>query len=211
MKLSLLLGTKNKSLSVKTLHSILKLNILLLQRGIHTNISFVNENPFTISETITRDIKKYDRIIFISYSIYVDETSLEKLIGDIPKGYNGIILPAVTEGIDWDMFRNKVKSGVDTEPYSQMGLNFDTEVGTKINEDFWAVKSTDPKAWVLDCNNSLKHLKEKKGHGVKIPPRVRDLFSKLKMCAFTKAELTVTYTHECLGNILEAAGVRQVT
>ena len=145
----------------------------------------------------------------MSYSVQVDDDSLIKLLGPIPKGYQGIVCPAVTEGIDWDMFRKKVKDGED-EPVSQMGLNFDTDVEKRIDDNFWTIKSTTPKVWVIDCKAAIKSLRDRKGEGLKIPTQIQDLFTKLKVCAFVKARVLVTYTHECLGNILETAGVTSV-
>ena len=48
--------------------------------------------------------------------------------------------------------------------------------------------------------------------GIKIVPKFDKMFSKFKekgirICAFTAAKLIHTYNHECISNILNAAGV----
>ena len=207
MKITILLVTRNKSLTVKTLHTMLKFNIICLQLKHQVEILFVNDDPDEINAVITRSLKNSERMIFVDYSIYVDEESLKVMtLNDWPQGYQGVVFPCVTEGIDWDLFRKKIQSGSE-EPVSQMGLNFDTEVSKEIKEGFWSVTSTQPKVWVLNCKSVVKSLKEKKGEGIKVPMKREELFHKLKVCAFTKARVVATYTHECLGNILETAGV----
>lgn len=207
MKIAILLVTRNKSLAVKTLHTILKFNIICMQSQHQVQILFVKDDVYEINTAITKALKNHDRIIFVDYSIYVDEESLKVMtMNDWPQGYQGVVCPCVTEGVDWDLFRKKIQSGSE-EPVSQMGLNFDTEVTKELKEGFWNVSYTKPKAWALNCKLVTKTLREKKGEGIKVPLKLEEMFSKLKICAFTKARVVATYTHECLGNILESAGV----
>ena len=209
MKLIILLVTRNKSLTVKTLHTILKFNVICLQLKHQVEILFVKDDPYEINTMITKALKNSERVIFVDYSICVDEESLKVMtMNDWPQGYQGVVFPCVTEGIDWDLFRKKIKNGSE-EPVSQMGLNFDTEVSKKIKEGFWGITSTQAKVWVLNSKSVLKSLREKKGEGIKVPIKREDLFLKLKVCAFTKARVIATYTHECLGNILETSGVKR--
>ena len=171
------------------------------------SILYVNDNIREKSEALVKAFKNSDRVVYVEYSASVENDSLDKLIGQYPPGYNGVVLPAVTEGVDWDLFKKKIKDG-STEPSDQMGLNFDTEVDKPIkNTDFWTVKKTEPKVWSLDSKHTIKNLRERKGDGFKIPLNHNDIFTKIKTCAYTKARVTLTYTHECLGNILESSGV----
>ena len=96
---------------------------------------------------------------------------------------------------------------------NQIGLNFDTEVSNKIEGDIHIVTKTNPKNWAVDSKQLLKAFRDKKGEPVKIPVRVGEMFEKfrergVRVCAFTDANLIATYPHECLGNILESAGVK---
>ena len=81
-------------------------------------------------------------------------------------------------GIDWSMFSEKVKKGSD-EPISQAGLNFDTEVSKKIDDDFYMVKSTVPAVWMIDTKSFLKNMRVKKGEGVHLPVKKTELFKKI--------------------------------
>jgi hypothetical protein len=207
MRVSVVLVTRNKSITVKTLHSLLKLNICCIQSNNQLDISFVNDDPFDISKNISKSLKNFDRIFFVDYSAYVDDETIKKVFSKFPNGYSGFVAPAVKEGIDWDMFKSKVSSGSD-EPIEQMGLNFDTEVDRKIDDEFWNVKSTSPRVWVIDTKSTIKAIRTKKGEGLTFPVNRDDIFSKIKICAFVKARVIFTYTHECLSNILESAGVK---
>jgi len=58
-----------------------------------------------------------------------------------------------------------------------------------------------------------KHLKDKKNVSFKIHPRMKNMFLKfkeagIKIHAYTEAKLIMTYSHECISNILNAVGVK---
>jgi len=91
-----------------------------------------------------------------------------------------------------------------------MGLNFDTEVGKSIGENLHIVIDTNPKCWAIDCKHVVKALRDKKGEGIKLGPSIFTTFKdrEVKMYAYTAAKITVTYPHECLGNILACANVK---
>ena len=178
-----------------------------LQTQKQVNILYVNDNVHEKSQALVKAFKNSDRVVYVEYSASIDNESLEKLIGPYPQGYNGVVLPAVTEGIDWDLFKKKIRDG-STEPSSQMGLTFDTEVDKVIKgTDMWSIKKTEPKVWSLDSKQTIKNLRERKGEGFKVPLNHSDIFTRIKACAYAKARVTLTYTHECLGNILESAGI----
>jgi hypothetical protein len=212
MQLTTIVVTRNVSISVKTLHTLLKLNIICLQKNIANELVFVRDDPFEKNDIIIKKMKHCDRLLVIDYSVFVDELSLIKLVEPFVKNQDIIVLPCVTEGIDWDLFKKKVTSG-SQEPKSQMGLNFDTEVTTKLDNDIYKVKKTCPKVYSLDSKSVIRAFKEtKKQPAAKIPVKVDEMFEKfiqrgLNICAYTNASVVVTYPHECLGNILETAGV----
>ena len=198
--------TRNKSIAVKTLHSVLKLNIVCLQTNNQVLLQYVNDNPHEISATVNKIMKEVDRLCFFNYSVFLDEGSINKMFEKFPGGYNGLVFPAVKEGINWDIFKEKINKG-SQESISQLGLEFDTDVDRPINDDLWIVKSTNPKVWVVDTKSAIKVLRGKKGEGISFPLRHEDFFNKIKICAYVKAKVVLTYTHECISNILQSAGV----
>jgi len=208
-----LVVTRNKSCHVRTLHTLLQMNINFIQAGIQHEICFVNDDPFTKAELILRKLKESDRLICIDYSVNIDRDSIAKLLEKYDQQCHCIVFPCVKEGIDWDQFKEKVKKDVD-EPIEQMGLEFDTKVGQKVSNGMYKVLQTDPKCWVMDSKSVLKNLKTKKKEPLKqLPARNGELFETLqskgvKILAYVDAQITTVYSHECLGNILNAAGVK---
>ena len=212
MKIATILVTRAKSCHVKTLHTILRFNLKCMQRGNTENeVVFVDDEPFEKAETIYKYLKTHERIFFIDFGIQVDDVSLDKVF-DKHENIGCLVFPGITEGIDWGMFKEKVKNNVN-EPVEQIGLHFDTSVTNKISENIYMVKETSAKSWVMMNKNITKNLKDKKNGAFKIHPRMSTMFKKLqeggvKIHAYTAAKLTMTYSHECISNILNAAGVK---
>lgn len=180
-------------------------------RGMSLELNFVNDDLYERRDVFLKALKRSDRVIWINYSVHIDNVSIEKLFDKFVPGYHAMVLPCVTPGIDWDMFKKKVSQG-SAEPLYQMGLNFDTEVGKSIGENLHEVTSTVPKAWAVDCKHVVKSLRVNKGEGITVSLSVTEMFKTfmergIKVCAFTAANLIVTYPHECIGNLLSAAGV----
>jgi hypothetical protein len=203
--------TKNVAISVKTLHTLLNVNKLERQLGFTNEIVFVNDDLHERQSILLKKIKHCDRIVWIDYSICIDPNSVQKLYDKFIQGYHCIVLSCVLPGINWDLFKQKVLAD-SKEPVSQMGLDFDTKVSKSIGENLHIVTETDPKCWAIDCKHVLKCLKDKKGEGFSLPVKVSEMFKKfmergVKMYAATDANLTVTYPHECLGNILQSASI----
>jgi hypothetical protein len=212
MKIATILVTRSKSCHVKTLHTILRFNLKCLQKqGVENEVVFVDDEPFEKAEMIYKYMKSHDRIFFVDFGISVDDESLDKVF-DKHEAIGCLVFPGVKEGIDWEMFKSKVKEGT-KEPVEQMGLHFDTEVFNKVSGDIYSVKETCAKSWVMMNKNVMKNLKDKKNGSFKIHPRMKTMFLKLqesgvKIHAYIGAKLTMTYSHECISNILNAAGVK---
>jgi len=211
MRIATILVTRGKSCHVKTLHTILKFNIRCMKTGTENEVIFVNDEPFEKAEIIYKYLKSHDRIFFVDFGISVDEASLDKVF-DKHDGVGCLVFPGVTEGIDWGMFKEKVVSK-SKEPVEQIGLHFDTIVANRISDDIYAVNETSAKSWVMMNKNVMKHLKDKKNGAFKIHPRMKNMFLKfkeagIKIHAYTAAKLVMTYSHECVSNILNAAGVK---
>ena len=207
MKICTVVTTRSKSCSVKTLHTILKLNIYCIQNNVQNEIVYVNDDPFEKVDTIQKCLTKCDRLFFIDFGIGVDEDSVKQIFEN-HEGVGALVFPGVKDGIDWGLFKHKVK-GDSTEPISQMGLHFDTEVGKKISNDIHTVVSTEAKSWVMFSKNIMKNSKDKKGNfnlHVKMFEKLKE--RGVKIYAFTAAKLIMTYPHECISNILSAAGVK---
>lgn len=206
MKLATILVTRSKSCHVKTLHTVLRINIKCMQKSIDNEITYVDDEPFQKADIVQKYIKTHDRIIFIDFGISMDDATIAQCFE--PHDHVGcLVFPGVKEGVDWELFKSKVKSE-STEPIEQMGLNFDTEIGMKISNDIYRVKSTEAKAWMMNTKNVIKTLK--KSGGVKIYAKMFEKFLEqdVRIYAFTASKLTMTYTHECMSNILNAAGVK---
>lgn len=212
MKIATIIVTRGKSCHVKTLHTILRFNVLCIQNGtVQNEVVFVNEDPFEKSEMIHKFIKTHDRIFFIDFGIQVDDESMKMVISK-NDGYGCVVFPGVRDGINWTMFKEKVLAE-STEPTEQLGLEFDTEVIAKVAENLHTVKTTGAKSWVLMCKHVLKQIKDKRTGTYKIHPKLDVMFSKFKehgvrIVAFTAAKLVNTYSHECIGNIVNSSGVK---
>ena len=204
MKITTVITTRSKSCSVKTLHTILKLNIQCIQKNVQNEIVYVNDDPFEKVETIQKCLSNCDRLFFIDFGVGVDEDSIAQIF-EKHEGIGVLVFPGVKDGIDWGLFKHKVREG-SSEPVSQMGLNFDTEVGRKISKDIYVATNTQAKSWVMFSKNVLKNTKDKKGLHVKMFEKLKE--QGVKIYAFTAAKLTMTYPHECISNILNAAGVK---
>ena len=208
-----ILVTRNKSCHVRTLHTLLQMNINFIQSGVQHEICFVNDDPFKKAEIILNKLKSSDKVIFIDYSVNVNRESIVKFLEKHDQYCHCLVFPCVKEGINWEQFKEKVKNGVN-EPIEQMGIDFDTKVGQKVNDEIYRVTQTDPKCWIMDSKSVIKHLKTKKKEPLKqLPAKNSELFDTLqskgvKVCAYVDAQLTVVYSHECLGNIPNAAGVK---
>ena len=212
MKIATIIVTRGHSCHVKTLHTILRFNIQCLQAGtVQNEVAFVNDDPYEKSETIHTFMKSHDRIFFIDFGIHVDDASLQTVLAK-NEGYGVVVFPGVKEGINWTTFKKKVNEK-STEPVEQMGLDFDTEVAAKVAEDLYTVKTTSAKSWVLMSKPVLKAIKDKRTGTYKIHPKLGVMFTKFKehgvrIIAFTAAKLVHTYSHECIGNIVNSSGVK---
>ena len=208
MKLVSIVVTRSKSCHVKTLHSILKLNIKCLQNSVDHQILYVNDNPFDKIEVIEQCMKKYERILFIDFGIGVDDASLNKCL-EINDNAGCVVFPGVKEGVNWDMFKEKVKNDT-KEPVSQIGLEFDTVLGNKTAPSFYKVVSTSAKVWVMIPKTIIKQIKHKKKGTWKLQPNMFEYFKEqgVKIYAFSASKLIQTYTHQCVSNILNAASVK---
>ena len=208
MNLITILVTRSKSCHVKTLHTILRVNMKCVQTNSKNEIVYVDDNPYQKAEIIQESLKRCDRLLFIDFGIGMDQGSIDQVF-EKHEGLPCLVFPGVTDGVDWGLFRSKVQQDI-PEPVEQMGLQFDTEVGKKISDDIYNVVTTDARVWIMNSKHILKSIKDKKTGNTKIYPKMFEKFKEqgVKIYAFTASKLTMTYTHECISNILNAAGVK---
>lgn len=205
MLLTIVCVTRNKSIYVTGLHMLLQMTAKCIQAGHQINIQFVND-----CSGLPKMLKTCERILWVDYGACLDVESFDKIFekntGDV------LVFPSVKEGIDWDRFAKNIDTD---EPLHQLGLDFDTVVDKKVSEGgggVYTVKSTTPAVFVVnDCSKVFDKLRDKKGEGVHITS-IDELFKKsiekgLKVYAYTKCNVLRHYSHECIGNILEAVGV----
>ena len=197
--------TRNKSISATTLHTAMNIHMNCMIKGIHLDISFVPDKS-----NLIRLIKTGERIIWLEYGTNLDEASIHKAIGPFEKNLQVLVFPAIKEGINWDMFARKTKAG-STEPANQRGLEFDTSVGKKLGDSLYEVTSTEARVWAMDSRPVDKKLRGEKTP-VKLPSD-ESMFRVLgglgiRIGAVTSATVICHFVHECVGNILETAGVR---
>jgi hypothetical protein len=178
------------------------MNILCIQNNAQNEILYVNDDSFEKVDAIKKCLARCDRLFYVDFGINVDDESIKQLFQP-HEGIGVLVFPGVKDGVDWGIFRHKVKEG-SNEPVSQMGLNFDTDVGQKISTDIYKVNKTEARAWVMFSKNTLKKCKKFSASNMFDTM----LEQGVKIFAFTAAKLTMTYTHECISNILNAAGVK---
>ena len=201
MRLTVAVMTRNKSIYVTCLHMLLQLTATCIQSNNQMNIVFVND-----TSGLQKLIKTSERLLWVDYGACLDTDSFPKIFEKMEV----LVFPAVKEGIDWGRFKTNIENGT-KEPVSQAGLEFDTQVGRKVSDGMYIVESSVPSIWVMDTKCADK-LRDKKGEGINLPGSIEDIFKKfvakdVKVVAYTKCNVLRHYSHECVGNILEAVGI----
>jgi len=202
-----IVDTRNKSISVTTLHTMMNIHMGCMVRQKHLDIHFVADKS-----TLPKIIKGGERIIWMEYGTNIDADSINKALDDFDHGLNVLVFPSVKEGINWDRFVKRTKAG-SKEPAHQRGLEFDTIVGRQLGPGIFGCLKTSARVWAMDAKPVDKKLR-----GGKVPvtlPLLNNeaLFETLrkegiKIGVLSTATVICHYIHECLGNILEASGVQ---
>jgi len=182
----------------------LQLTSYCFTNGHQININFVEDTKY-----LQKMIRQGNRVLWIDYGCCLDTDSFPMIFDQAKRDV--LVFPAVKEGVDWDRFKRLVKDT--TEPIEQVGLDFDTDVDRKVSDGVWTVKRTVPKVFVIDGSAVDKKMRTKKGEGLRLPRDIDQIFEKfaesgVTIHAWVKAKIIVHYTHECVGNILEANGVK---
>jgi hypothetical protein len=175
-------------------------------KGFHLEIHFLKDRG-----NVQKFMKSgVERLIFMDYGVSIDNESVYKACETFDK-YNVLVLPSVKEGINWIQFRKETVRGT-TEPVHQRGLEFDTELDSKVGDSLYTIKRTEAAAWAMDVKPVDKKCRTPKGVSIKLPTDTAEFFNEMakygvKIRALTSARCTVHFAHECFGNILETAGV----
>jgi len=147
----------------------------------------------------------------MDYGTNLNNEILSKVVESFDKGVQVLVFPSVKEGINWDQFTKKTKAD-SKEPAPQRGLEFDTTVGKKLADGLYDCEKTSARVWAMDAKPVDKKLRGGKEQ-LKLPLDSNEaMFSALKNMGIkigvaSEAIVVCHYTHECFGNILEAAGV----
>lgn len=200
-------GTRNKSISAMTLHTMMNLHMLRTTHGHHLEVHFVENKS-----SLPKIIKSGERIFWMDYGTNLNQEILNKVISPFEKGIQVLVFPSVTEGIDWSLFEKKTKEG-STEAPSQRGLKFDTEVGKKLAPGLYECAKTSARVWAMDAKPVDKKIRGGK-EMIKLPLENNEEFfgtlAKIgvKIGVASEAIVVCHFVHERFGNILEAAGVQ---
>ena len=211
MQIKIIVINRSKAMAVRTLHMLLCINQTAMVSNLSVEYHFINDDPESIKNIIQKYLKSTVRLLFIDYGAATTPSATGVLLSDFPDGGSVMVAPVVKHNIDWDTFKTKVNTK-STEPVHQLGLNFDTVLDKKIGDGMWTVKETLPSIWSMDMKPVFKKIKGEKGLGTKIPLLKKDFFQilkdkKVKILAYTKAETVTQFQHECISNILNAAGI----
>ena len=200
--------TRNKSISATTLHTMMNLHMICMQKGQHLEVHFVEDRS-----TLPKLIKTGERIFWMDYGTNLNNEILTKVVDPFEKDIKVLVFPSVKEGINWDTFTKKTKEG-STEPAGQRGLTFDTEVGKKLGDCLYECTKTNARVWAMDTKPVDKKLRGGK-EVIKLPLEgpLENMFGTLqrigvKIGVASDAIVVCHFVHECFGNILEASGVR---
>lgn len=200
MIINLCLVTKNKALSVTSLHTAMNLNLYCMSKGIHLEINFVSDRS-----SIHKQMKSCDRLIWIDYGTSVDMDIIQRMCGDFPDGYKVLIAPCVLEGVDWAMFKKKTLEN-SKEPVHQRGLHFDTKIVPTDKQIAEFVSSTtDGRVFVIDTKHVLKKLRDADSQ-YKSMEHLKKIG--VKIGVLRSCSVVCHYVYECVGNIMESSGVR---
>ena len=73
MNVVVVVVTRSSSIAVKTLHTLLSLNRMSSIKGLRLQIVFVNDDAFEKKATLLKYSKDCDRLVWINFSVFVDE------------------------------------------------------------------------------------------------------------------------------------------
>lgn len=197
--------TKNKSIHTTTLHSLMNINMICMSRGIDLNMNFITDKS-----AIAKSLKSCDRLLFFDYGVSVGADTLERLIvEDFPEGYKALVIPCVTENVDWEMFRKKTLDG-SSEPVYQRGLSFDISMSPapkKYADKLYDYEAGECRVFCIDSKGVLKKLRDGDGgNGFKSFEHLKKIG--VKIGVLRSAPVICHYVYECVGNILDSSGVR---
>jgi len=197
--------TRNKSIAVTTLHSLMTLGMYGAHQQVPIEYMFVEG-----LDALPKLVKSGERILWFDYGTNLDQDSIPRVLNPMEKDIRVVVFPSVVEGVDWDMFRKKTVAG-STEPIHQRALTFDTDVAKKVvGTDLYDVVKTSARVWVMDSKPIDKKLKSVQKN--LSCDSYENMFAQLKsnnirVVALPSATVIRHFTHKCLGNILEMPGV----
>lgn len=213
MTLQVVAVTRNRSMYVKTLHTLLALQALCRHFKLQIGLNFINDANKDKMELLKKLLKTGDRLVWLDYGVSVQREAMEIMLTQY-QNYDGVVFPVANEGIDWNSFKSKTLAD-SQEPAHQRGLTFDTTVkSVSFDEkyDLYPVIKTDPHIWCIDTKSVTKRLKDKK-NGLVLPPTLTKFFENcmtknVRLMAATGMETFSHFTHECIGNLMNMPGLK---
>lgn len=192
--------TRNRSISVGTLHMLLNLSGYAYTKDHRLEIQFVES-----LSALPRFIKTAERVLWIDYGRALDVDSFPRIFD---ARQEVLVFPSVTGDVDWAMFKAKIKANT-AEPRDQVGLIFDTTVDKKVSDGLWSVAQTNPSIFMMDCKVIDKKFAKK---SIKPPRDMNMLFEKfrdagVRVFAWTPSRVTIMHTYECVGSIMNVPSV----
>ena len=213
MTLQVVVVTRNRSMYVKTLHTLLAIQGICGHYNLAIGLNFIIDANKEKMELLKTLLKTGDRLVWFEYGCAIEKDGVQHMVSVYEK-FDGIVFPVVKEGIDWAKFREKTLAD-SAEPVHQRALTFDTTVTNKVfdsTRDYYPISSTDPHVWSIDTKSVTKKLKDKK-NGFVLPPTITKFFENctkrgVKLMAATGVDTFNHFTHECVGNLMNIPGLK---
>ncbi len=195
--------TRNKAINTTTLHSAMIFNMVCMSRNISLEIQF-----HTDRSNFQKAMKNAERMVWIDYGVALDRENIERIVlSDFPENYKVLVVPCVTESVDWNAFKKKTLAG-SSEPTHQRALKFDTECSSSTSKNGiseFTSSTTDGRVIIMDTKAVLKKLRD---HDASYKSLDQIKKMGVKIGVLKSCPVTCHYVYECFGNIIESSGVR---
>jgi len=197
--------TRNHSVYTTTLHT-----LMLIHSYCMNNNKTIKINFYPDKSKLHNCVKDGDRFVFLDYACSIDADTISKLLGEFPPSVRMLVIPSVLENVDWAQFKKKTLANSD-EPANQRGLTFNISVGKEISDEVYEYSDCvqDARVYSLDTKHILKRMKEEDTKFLDethVLNKMKKL--KLKVGVLAKNAVVCHYTYECMGNVLDAMGIR---
>ena len=212
MTSKLLVLKRNESIHIKTLHTLMHINLQLSQmQNMKVEIEFIDEDPFEVRDVIEKDLKKFDRLVIFRYGYMVEVTDDVINLLVKPTDCHCVLFSGVKPTINWDEFTDKTIND-SNEPEYQRGLDFSAVPHKKIRDGIYSTIKFTPNIFVMDCKAITKLMKKKNSNN-RFPSNLNTLDEFMnsigaRVYVYTKAVVTTSFQHKSVGSISTSTGVK---